>query len=289
MTAPPQGVDIDHSTFPAGTIRYYRAGSSGPPIVLLHGGGVDNGLLAWRHAIPALAVDHRVHVPDLPGRGGSVDWTGRADQRNLEEVLRWLLDSWGLDDATLVGLSLGGSVATGFALRHPHRVRGLILVGSGGMQPRVDNQLLLHLLLRTRFAGPLIARLLRLNRGFSRRYLARGAFAGSEPITDLERIIDEVHAELRTCGSVFTDWMTDAVGRRSMQVNHLPHLNRIHCPTMFIHGEQDAMVPVASAREASGAVPDAQLRVVSGAGHWVNREKPNEFNAALREFLNGKL
>ncbi|RCW45255.1 pimeloyl-ACP methyl ester carboxylesterase [Halopolyspora algeriensis] len=287
MTAPPQGVEIEHVEYPAGRIRYYRAGSSGPPVVLLHGGGIDNGLLAWRHTIPALAVDHRVHVPDLPGRGGSVEWTGRADQRNLEEVLRWLLDSWGLEEATLVGLSMGGSIATGFALRHPQRVGGLVLAGSGGLQPRVDKQVLLHLLLRTRFAGPLIARLLPLHRGLSRRYLARGAFGDPHSVPDLEHILDEVRAELRTCGSVFTDWMTDAVGRRSMRVNHLPHLGRIHCPTMLIHGERDAMVPVSAAREAAGAIPGSKLRIVPGAGHWVNRERPNEFNAFLREFVNG--
>lgn len=288
MTAPPQGVEVEHVTFPAGTIRYYRAGSAGPAIVLLHGGGVDNGLLAWRHAIPALAVDHRVYVPDLPGRGGSVDWVGRANQRTLEEALRWLLDSWGLDDAILVGLSLGGSVATGFTLRHAHRVRGLVLVGSGGLQHRIDRQLLAYLLPRTRFTGPLVAKLLGLHRGLARRYLLRGAFAGSQPVTDMEQLVDELHAETRNCGSVFTDWLTDSAGRRSMKVNHLPHLGRIRCPTMFIHGEQDGIVPMASSREAAGAVPGSKLRTVAGAGHWVNREKPGEFNALLREFLNGK-
>lgn len=117
MTALPQGVETDHIEFPAGKIRFHRAGGSGPAIVLLHGGGVDNGMLSWRHTVPVLAVDHTVFVPDLPGQGGSRPWHGRADQRTCEEALRWLLDAWRVPDATVVGMSMGGSIATGFALR----------------------------------------------------------------------------------------------------------------------------------------------------------------------------
>ena len=94
MTAPPEGVEVEHIEFPAGTIRYHRAGSSGPAIVLLHGGGPDNAMLSWRHALGVLAADHRVFAPDLPGQGGSMPWRGKANQRTFEEVLRWLLDAW---------------------------------------------------------------------------------------------------------------------------------------------------------------------------------------------------
>lgn len=287
MTAPPQGVEVDHVEFPAGTIRYYTAGHSGPAIVLLHGGGVDNGLISWRHAIPALAADHRVYVPDLPRHGGSRQWRGRANQRTLEEVMRWLFDTWGLHDATLVGLSSGGSVATGFALRHPHRVRGLIPVGSAGLQHRLPHHLLTYSLVKARFVGPALARVMGLHRSLTRSYLTRGVLSGSESAADFDALVDEVHEELRGSRSVFVDWQAEAITRRGMAVNHLPQLDRIRCPTMFVHGEQDRQVPVSVAREAAEAVRGARLRVISGAGHWCHREKPNEFNALLREFVNG--
>lgn len=287
MTAPPQGVEVDHVEFPAGKIRYYRAGSEGPALVLLHGGGVDNGLLSWRRTIPALAVDHRVYIPDLPGQGGSVEWRGRANQRTLEEVLRWLLDTWGVHEATLVGLSLGGSVAAGFTLRHPHRVRGLVLVDSGGLQHRVHHHLGTYLLTRGRFVDRTMAKVCGLHRSLARSFLARGVLADTEQVPDMGELLDEVHAEIRGRGSVFVDWQRDAIGRRAMKVNHLPHLDQVRCPTMLIHGEQDSVVPVSASREAAGAIPGSKLRVISGAGHWPNREKPNEFNALLREFVNG--
>jgi pimeloyl-ACP methyl ester carboxylesterase len=288
MTAPPQGVEVDQIEFPAGKIRFYRAGSIGPAIVLLHGGGPDNALLSWRHTVGVLAADHRVFAPDLPGQGGSMPWHGRADQRTFEEVLRWLLDAWRVPEAILVGLSMGGSVAAGFALRNPQRVRGLVLVDSTGMQHKLPHHFLTYAMLRTRFAGPLAAKLLRLNRSLVRKMLVRGFFTGGQPVPDLESIVDEVAAEAGARGSVFTDWHVDAIDRRAMRINHLPHLARIQCPVMVIHGERDAIVPVSAAHDAAGAIPGSALRVIPGAGHWPNRERPNEFNALLREFVNAR-
>lgn len=286
MTAPPQGVEVDDVSFPAGRIRYYRAGSAGPAVVLLHGAGLDNAMLSWRHTIPVLAADHRVYVPDLPGQGGSLEWRGRANQRAFEEVLRWLLDAWEVPEATLVGLSMGSSIATGFALRHPHRVNGLVLTDPGGMQHRLDKHVLNYALVRLGLFGKLGAKVLGSSRSLVRRMLTNSLFTGAQSVTDLEAIVEEVRAEARNRSSLFTDWQIDSIDRRAMKVNHLPRLEAIRCPTMFIHGEKDQVVPVSCAREAAGAVAGSSLRVVDDAGHWPNREKPNEFNALVREFVN---
>lgn len=286
MIVAPQGAEADHAEFPAGRIRYYRAGTTGPAVVLLHGGALDNGLLSWRHTIPVLSVDHQVFVPDLPGQGGSLPWRGRANQRTCEELLRWLLDSWGVQDAVLIGHSMGGSIASGFALRNHHRVRGLVLVDSAGMQARLEKHLLTYLLLRSRFVGPAAARLLAVNRKFVRALLTANVFAG-EP-TDLDEIATETLSELRHRGSLFSDWHHESITWGGMNVNHLPFLHQIHCRAMVIHGEHDKIVPVTCAREAASSIPGAALRVISGAGHWPNREKPAEFNAVIREFVNGR-
>lgn len=286
MSAPPQGVEVGQIEYPAGNIRFYRAGTSGPAIVLLHGGGLDNALLSWRHTIPVLAADHRVFVPDLPGQGGSLPWLGRADQRTLEEVMRWLFESWELPKATVVGLSMGASIATGFALRHPQRVNGLVLVDPGGMQHRLDNHLLSWLLVKFGFIGRLTAKSFAHSRLLVRSMLTKNLFAGGRPVSDLESIVTELVTAARDTKTVFTDWQRDSIGRKNMKVNHLPNLPRIHCPTTVIHGDQDKAVPLPVARDVAGAIPDASLRVISGAGHWPNREKPTEFNALLREFVN---
>ncbi|WP_406688900.1 alpha/beta fold hydrolase [Saccharopolyspora sp. ID03-671] len=286
MTAPPQGVEVDQIEFPAGKVRYYKAGTDGPPIVLLHGGGPDNALLSWRHTIGALAPDHRVYAPDLPGQGGSTEWRGRGNQRTFEEVLRWLLDAWQVPQAILVGLSMGGSIATGFTLRHPQRVRALALVDSTGVQHRMPHHLLTYLLMRTDLTGRVAAKLLRGNRALVRTALNKVFFADSTSVPDLDAVVEEVGAEARVRRSVFADWHADAINRRSMSINHLPQLNRITCPVTVVHGEKDALVPVSSAQAVAGAIPGAQLRIMQQAGHWPNRERPTEFNALLREFVN---
>jgi pimeloyl-ACP methyl ester carboxylesterase len=286
MTAPLQGVEVDHIEFPAGRIHFHHSGSAGPPVVLLHGAGLDNGMLSWRHTIPVLAADHRVYVPDLPGQGKSIPWRGRANQRTFEEALRWLLDAWGLQDAILVGRSMGGSIATGFALRYPCRVRGLVLAGSGGLQHRLDKHFLNYLTQRLPFTGSLAAKALGTNRSLVRRMLTRNVFTGSQPVRDLEEIVDEMLAEARSRGSVFSEWQNEAIERRAMHVNHLPHLGQIRCPTMVIHGERDEDVPLSASRDAAAAIPNSTLRIIPDTGSWPSREKPNEFNALLREFVN---
>jgi pimeloyl-ACP methyl ester carboxylesterase len=286
MTAPPQGVEVDEIEFPAGTIRYYRAGTTGAPVVLLHGGGPDNALLSWRNTIGTLAADHRVFAPDLPGQGGSAAWRGRANQRTFEEVLRWLLDAWQVPQAILIGLSMGGSIAAGFTLRHPQRVRALALVDSTGMQHRMPRHLLTYLLMHTDLSGRLAANLLRRSRGLTRSVLGRVFFADAANVTDLESIVDEVVAEAGARRSVFADWHANAIGRSAMNINHLPQLGKINCPTTVIHGERDALIPVAAAHEVARAIPGAALRMIPQTGHWPNRERPAEFNALLREFVN---
>lgn len=74
MTGPEPIPEADSRTtvVDGASVRYLDAGEGdGPPVVLLHGGGIDEALLSWRHALPALATDRRVVAPDWPGYGES--------------------------------------------------------------------------------------------------------------------------------------------------------------------------------------------------------------------------
>ncbi|MFJ6677112.1 alpha/beta fold hydrolase [Actinosynnema sp. NPDC091369] len=102
-----------------GEVTYQRRGD-GPPVVLLHAGGLSGAL--WDRQFPLLARDHTAVRYDARGHGGSSPVTGPfAHHEDLED----LLDGPGLDRATLVGLSLGARTAVGFALAHPDRVTDL--------------------------------------------------------------------------------------------------------------------------------------------------------------------
>lgn len=123
------GAETAH--FPDGTIRYQEAGEGEHAILLLHG---FNGHLGqwdgvWR-ALDGCAC-RRIRM-DLPGFGGS-DWSTDAFSvpEQADRVVA-LLDRLGVDTVTLVGTSMGGSVAAAIAAEHPDRVQGLVLVAPSG-------------------------------------------------------------------------------------------------------------------------------------------------------------
>ena len=267
---------------PDGTIHYYRAGEAGLPVVLLHGGGTDTAWISWKKAIPVLAAKYRVFTPDWPGHGGSKQYRGKATQEMLESCLLQLLDAWGLQKVTLVGLSMGGSVAAGFAIRHPERVARLVLVDSGGLTERVRWHLLSYLMLKTPLLPRLTARMI-LNRPSVRYSLEKQLFKSK--VADIDEIVEDVYRELKAKKSVYSDWQLDEIGPLRNKTFHTPEMHRIHCPTLIINGTLDDLVPVQASHQATEKIRGAMFREIAGCGHWPNREKPDEFNRVLLEFL----
>lgn len=131
-SAPPFRVDAPPSTFAtgAGRIAYTDVGS-GPPVVFLHGNPTSAYL--YRHLVDGLAPRHRCIAPDYLGFGRSdrpPDFSYRppAHAAQIEALLR----SLDLDRLTLVAHDWGGPIALAFALRHPDRIRRLILFNTWG-------------------------------------------------------------------------------------------------------------------------------------------------------------
>src|SRR6516165_10708866 len=120
-------------------IRCLAAGVSGPPVLLLHGAGLDAAGLSLGSAMVALADTCRVFALDLPGFGESdpmpADW-GFAE---CSAFLAPLLDGLGLPRAGLAGLSMGGGIALGFALQAPERVEKLALIDSACLDDAIPS------------------------------------------------------------------------------------------------------------------------------------------------------
>jgi len=121
----------------AGDVRLaYRVygPASAPPVVLLHGLGGGGG--GWDEVAAALAGSWRVYAVDLRGHGGS-DWPGEYTLPLLRDDMVRFLDTLGLAQVDLVGHSIGGAVAYLLAMRHPGRVRRLVLEEPAPPWPRV--------------------------------------------------------------------------------------------------------------------------------------------------------
>ncbi|MEL6271988.1 MAG: alpha/beta hydrolase, partial [Chloroflexota bacterium] len=265
--------------------HYYAAGSPElPPVVLLHGGGIDSAIVAWRYLIDPLARTHRVYAPNFPGYGESPLPANRPRYTTeyLIDTVSAFIDRLKLQQTALVGLSMGGATALGYTLANRERVTRLILVDSYGLQDRAPFHLLSWLALRApRIAtGPMWAT-------FRRVGLARRAGLTAIYFNPLALGADTLRdAEGSVSLGVFYEWLGSEISPAGCKTNYTPQLAGLHTPTLLIHGRFDRSVPVRWARRAARELPAGQLEVIYRAGHWVNRERPRRFNRAVLDFLN---
>ncbi|KAF0846713.1 alpha/beta fold hydrolase [Nocardia caishijiensis] len=275
-------------TVAGGPVRLYRAGDSGPALLLLHGGMLDTAQGVWRRTVPDLATDHRIYAIDLPRHGNSRPWQGILDDTFYRRFLHELLDTLDLPRVAIIGISLGAGVATGYALDHPERVTALIAVGPGGIGARRTAQFLTWLIIRTPGVLRLTSRYLARHPRSIRKSMISTLTAGADT-PDFDTIVELATAEAVAKADhdepALDDWMTHAYGPFAMRLNHLPTLPHLTTPTLWIRGGNDSLVAAAEMSAAAAATPNGRLVTVQDAGHIVTYDRPEEFNRLAREFL----
>ena len=119
---------------------YYEIHGAGRPIVLLHGGLMHGGLFG--PVLDMLAKDHKVITPDLQGHGRTADIDRPIDIRLMGDDIAALIEHLGLDKPDVVGYSLGGGVALQVAVRHPEKLRRLVLVSANVRRDAIPAEML---------------------------------------------------------------------------------------------------------------------------------------------------
>lgn len=275
-------------TLPDGTrINYYSGGpENGRPVVLLHGGGTDHAMLSWRDTLPALInADCRVYAPDCPGYGNSPpDSNKKSTTENQINYLEGLIEVWGLKQADLIGISMGGSLALGYALKNPKQIKRLVLIGSYGLQDKAPSHHLSYLCLKMPWLNDLMwlmTRNLRLAAKYGVNYIIRN------PQSRTESLVDEVIEAMRNENSqkAFSQWQQDEVRWDHLKTNYTSRLSEIKVPVLLVHGTHDFLVPIKYAKRAAPLFKNARLEVFNNAGHWTHRDYPEQFNEMLIEFL----
>lgn len=256
-----------------------------PTVVLLHGGGTDSAALSWDEAGPQLAAGgFRVIAPDHPGCGQSPLPAWRVTQRRLVAYVGELVDALGLDRYVIGGLSLGGGLSIGHVLARPERVTAALLLDSYGLMPRLagGRQPLAWAMQRT---GAL---------DVATRWMATSRFALTWSLKSLIRdparrtpeLVSQIIAAARQPGlAAFEQWQHDEVLWNRLKTDYTAQLGSFPRPALIVHGDRDAGVPVARARAAAALIPQAELKIVAGAGHWVQRDQPAVVVAAMMDFL----
>ena len=212
---------------------------------------------------------------DLPASGRSSNRALVCTTGGLALSATRVLDELGFETAHILGASLGGAIALQVALRVPHRVRSLILMGTTAAGPfdrRLDPRALLAVTARVA-SGSLRRRRLWLAPAiFSPDFLAH------EP--------DRAKALLRLVSAdPPTPW--GLAGQYVAAALHdvASDLDRISVPTLILHAERDVLVPVANAEQLARAVADSELHIFPGAGHAFGLEHPVTTALIIRDWV----
>jgi pimeloyl-ACP methyl ester carboxylesterase len=249
---------------PEGKLHYHEAGE-GPPLIMLHGGGLGpTGWGEFHHNFAALAQRHRTFLVDLPGYGGSDpgDLSMSITEAGALAVLR-LMDANGIERASLGGNAMKATLW--FALHYPERLDHLIVMGpaSSGRSDFVP----------TPTEG-------------SRALSAIRGNATPESVRALLELW--AYNPASVSDEMVADHLAGALSRSPSrpaqpELNH--RLAEIKAKTLIIWGRDNRQVALDESLRLLSLIPGAQLHVFQCCGHWPELEHPAEFSRVLLGFL----
>jgi 2-hydroxy-6-oxonona-2,4-dienedioate hydrolase len=238
--------------------RFLEEGE-GEPLLLLH--GLFGALSNFRDLIEHFRANYKVVVPILPLFDLDIFHTSVG---GLEKFVQKFIEARGYRDIHLLGNSLGGHVALVHILKHPEKIRSLILTGSSGL----------------------------FENGMGDSYPKRGDYeyikkktqlTFFDPNTATKELVDEVFEITNNRIKVIK---IIALAKSAIRNNLGEELNQIKQPTLLIWGNNDTITPPFVAREFNRLIPNSELQFIDKCGHAPMMEVPAEFNRILDGFLN---
>ncbi len=230
----------------------------GEPLLLLH--GLFGALSNFSGLIDFFRNHYRVIVPILPLFDLDILHTSVG---GLQKYLYRFIEARNYNNIHVLGNSLGGHVGLLYVLRHPERVKSLILTGSSGL----------------------------FENGMGDTYPKRGDYeyirkktelTFYDPRTASKELVDEVYEIVNSRIKVIK---IIALAKSAIRNNLGEELNQIRQPTLLIWGNNDTITPPFVAREFNKLIPNSELVLIDKCGHAPMMEVPDEFNRILHKFL----
>ena len=230
----------------------------GEVLILLH--GLMGALSNWTDVVNDFKKDYRVIIPLLPLYDFPILTTG---VKSLAKFIHKFVKYKKLKNFTVIGNSLGGHVGLIYTLSHPEEVKSLVLTGSSGLYENA-------------FGG-----------SFPRResydfIKEKVEFTFYDPATATKELVDEVYKLVNERIKVVKIL---AMAKSAIRHNMSKDIHMIKVPVCLIWGRDDKITPPEVAVEFHQLLPDSELNWVDKCGHAPMMERPVEFNAHLKKFL----
>ena len=252
------------------------AGADGPPVLLLHGSGPGVSAVAnWRPVLPALSARRRVIAPDQLGFGGTATGEDRTYGRAAwtDHALA-LLEVLGVEQADVIGNSMGGAVALSAAAARPAAVRRAVLMGSMGVAMPLPEGL---------------DGVWRYEPSEAQMRRVMGLFAHDRALVTDDLVSMRYRASLEP--AVRDSWAAMFPAPRQRWLDDLAlsgaELASLGLPVLLVHGRDDQVVPWESSALLLALLPDARMHVLGGCGHWTMIERTADFLGVVEPFLAG--
>lgn len=254
-----------------GTNIYYERHGQGPAVLFCHGAG--SNAATWWQQLPAFSRRHTCITMDIRCFGRS---PAPLDEFRLplfvDDVIA-VLDREEIAKAAFVGQSLGGMIGLRVALGHSSRVSAFVACDTS---LAIDHPVLVDIVTKRLLSAKAVS--------IEQRSLGRW-FIEQNP--ERAALYAQINHFNPSAHSIPADLWGQAVAGllRPENLTPLTAVSDLTCPTLFLVGSEDPIVPVRVMREISALVPGSEVIVVEQAGHSAYFEKPDEFNQRVLDFL----
>ena len=248
---------------------HYREEGTGFPLVLIH--GLNGDSTGWAAVMPEFARHYRTIAPDVRGHGASGKPEMPYSIKQFSQDLLEFLQELKIQQAHLLGLSMGGAIAQQFALEHPERVKCLILVSTFSY---ID--------------PPLYGAFNRLRQSLSEGgypaffdEVVKLAFTSEFVSANAASIAELKERRIKINSPIAIGHATDAC----MAFNLKGKISQISHPTLIISGREDLFTPIHLSEQIHRSIRGSEWKIMEEVGHNLYIEKPSGMAQIVLEFL----
>ena len=260
--------------------RYWKEGSKGTTVILLH--GLGSYIESLSMLFKTLSINHKVYAFDQIGFGKTEKPEGEYTYSFFSDFLYTFMKTLGIRKAELIGWSMGGGIALQFIIDHPEMVNKLVLIDSGGLGRQFTIMLRI---LTIPILGEILSKVNRKSCYKQFIYTVYDPDIIQSDWIDLECIMAGIPGVQKTILKTLRSGATIFGGKNKIANPILSNLGSIKSKTLIIWGKNDRVIPLKYAYTAKKKIPDSELYILDKCGHAPPLEYPKKVNKEIQIFL----